>query len=287
MSPSKCYSIRTRSESSIARMAGIGRMFSRYLELFLFFILFWNQIANLVFVADIDGSILSDHHRFIVQIEKEWLSFGHKFNERNGFVLSKQEQRSPIFLQYLECVWQIQQQFPSEFEFTEGLIARLCDHSHSNWFGNFLHDSPKQREERGVTLNTVSLWSWPIARNNKYDPKLKLLKANVRGLQPVFDAYFQRFDEIYHLLSLQSKQNEDEEEEEKEAEHKKPQWVEGKGCSVCHECQSRFTLFRRKHHCRSCGQIFCDECSKQSIALKHFGYDDPVRVCADCFELNT
>merc|ERR1712087_1023057 len=37
---------------------------------------------------------------FIVQIEKEWLSFGHKFNERNGFVLHKPDDRSPIFLQF-------------------------------------------------------------------------------------------------------------------------------------------------------------------------------------------
>ena len=31
--------------------------------------------------------------------------------------------------------------------------------------------------------------------------------------------------------------------------------------------------------CRACGHIFCDDCSKNKIALGHLGYSRPERVC--------
>ena len=32
-------------------------------------------------------------------------------------------------------------------------------------------------------------------------------------------------------------------------------------CKVCYNCENPFTIYRRRHHCRMCGQIFCDSCS--------------------------
>ena len=39
-------------------------------------------------------------------IEKDWLSFGHRFQDRHHRVF-KPDERSPIFLQFLDCVWQV------------------------------------------------------------------------------------------------------------------------------------------------------------------------------------
>lgn len=46
---------------------------------------------------------------FEVLIEKEWLSFGHKFNHRVGHGEDKHTdaERSPVFLQFIDCTWQI------------------------------------------------------------------------------------------------------------------------------------------------------------------------------------
>jgi hypothetical protein len=49
---------------------------------------------------------------FEVLIEKEWTSFGHKFRQRVGHGEDKHsdDNRSPVFLQFVDSVWQMTQQ---------------------------------------------------------------------------------------------------------------------------------------------------------------------------------
>ena len=60
-----------------------------------------------------------------------------------------------------------------------------------------------------------------------------------------------------------------------------PEWADG---PECYRCRSIFTVFTRKHHCRACGQIFCDKCSSREMALPQFGIEKEVRVCETCYE---
>lgn len=55
-------------------------------------------------------------------------------------------------------------------------------------------------------------------------------------------------------------------------------------CKECYDCKSVFTTWRRKHHCRICGQIFCSRCASNVIKGSRFGYDGMVRVCNLCLE---
>jgi len=50
------------------------------------------------------------------------------------------------------------------------------------------------------------------------------------------------------------------------------------GCSIC---QARFTFFKRRHHCRLCGNIYCSSCSDHKNNLHRFDLVD-VRVCDIC-----
>ncbi|CAL8286802.1 unnamed protein product [Lota lota] len=62
-----------------------------------------------------------------------------------------------------------------------------------------------------------------------------------------------------------------------------PDWVPDEACSCCITCNAPFTVIRRKHHCRSCGKIFCSRCSAHSAPLPRYGQVKPVRVCTHCY----
>lgn len=38
-------------------------------------------------------------------------------------------------------------------------------------------------------------------------------------------------------------------------------WMPDRLCKTCYSCDTPFTVFRRRHHCRICGQVFCNTCS--------------------------
>lgn len=58
-------------------------------------------------------------------------------------------------------------------------------------------------------------------------------------------------------------------------------WVDSDACMIC---SKRFSLINRRHHCRSCGGIFCQDHSSHRIVLSDLGIYDPVRVCDNCYE---
>ncbi|KAF2070054.1 hypothetical protein CYY_008623 [Polysphondylium violaceum] len=67
----------------------------------------------------------------------------------------------------------------------------------------------------------------------------------------------------------------------------RPIWVPDHQEDVCLNCNSQFNTILRRHHCRGCGNLFCNNCSskRQSLPLLH--YNKPVRICNRCDDLAT
>lgn len=62
-------------------------------------------------------------------------------------------------------------------------------------------------------------------------------------------------------------------------------WAPDSIATHCTACTREFNLTRRKHHCRSCGEIFCKACSEHTLPLLNAQGQPgrPVRVCDACY----
>ena len=63
-----------------------------------------------------------------------------------------------------------------------------------------------------------------------------------------------------------------------------PRWIPDHERSQCQQCHQSFTSFERKHHCRYCGDIYCNHCSQYRMILPPHIYlqRNPQRVCYQC-----
>lgn len=62
-----------------------------------------------------------------------------------------------------------------------------------------------------------------------------------------------------------------------------PRWVPDEEVTHCDSCNSEFDWVNRRHHCRHCGKVFCEQCVTHQDMLPHeYGYRDPCKVCNNC-----
>jgi len=65
----------------------------------------------------------------------------------------------------------------------------------------------------------------------------------------------------------------------------RPPWQRDEDCKNCNKCSAEFGLFKRRHHCRACGKIFCSKCTTKNTKIINLGYvEEPVKVCDSCID---
>ncbi|TFK42336.1 protein-tyrosine phosphatase-like protein [Crucibulum laeve] len=161
----------------------------------------WDRTAQL---SSLSQLCLDPFYRtikgFQILVEKDWLSFGHRFLDRCGHLSSEKffvspsenagsnsgadaaqaflasvqhrfasqhhiKETSPVFHQFLESVRQIQRQYPERFEFNERFLKQLYFHLYSCQFGTFMFNCERERRvgEGGGPApweQTVSVWDF-------------------------------------------------------------------------------------------------------------------------------
>jgi hypothetical protein len=156
----------------------------------------WDRTGQLCALSQI---LLDDHYRtlkgFLEIIEKEWIRVGHKFQDRVGpgnpeskfatfalyihiqflvadifirFIILVAEEQSPIFLQFLDCVWQILRLYPTYFEFNAKLLEFIADSLFSARFGTFLGNCDRERNLWDTATRTPSLWTFILSNISNY-----------------------------------------------------------------------------------------------------------------------
>ena len=69
-------------------------------------------------------------------------------------------------------------------------------------------------------------------------------------------------------------------------EIKKNFWVENSLSTNCFECEVKFSTFMvRQHHCRICGNIFCNNCTSKQIHILLNNKIIKLRICSYCFNI--
>eukprot|EP01134_Creolimax_fragrantissima_P004953 CFRG4953T1 len=59
-------------------------------------------------------------------------------------------------------------------------------------------------------------------------------------------------------------------------------WAPDRQCKSCYQCRVPFNTFKRRHHCRVCGRIFCWTCCHVRVDCSVVGIDEVMRVCEFC-----
>ncbi|GBP81251.1 Myotubularin-related protein 6 [Eumeta japonica] len=126
-------------------------------------------------------------------IEKDWLSFGHKFTARCGHIACDGRERSPVFTQLLDCTWQLLRQRPEAFQFNERFLLTLHDHAHASQYGTFVGNCEKDRRDLRLSERTFSLWGYMANHLNEYKNPLYNPKAYPDLLKPDLNAQNIRF----------------------------------------------------------------------------------------------
>ncbi|XP_021924451.1 myotubularin-related protein 8 isoform X4 [Zootermopsis nevadensis] len=145
----------------------------------------WDRTAQVCSLASL---FLDPYYRtiqgFQALIEKDWLAFGHKFSERCGHVAGDPKEVSPVFTQFIDCTWQLAQQFPGTFQFNERFLLTLHDHVQSCQFGTFIGNCEKDRIDLRLNERTFSLWGYMANHMNEYLNPLYLELATPDILVP-------------------------------------------------------------------------------------------------------
>ena len=123
-------------------------------------------------------------------------------------------------------------------------------------------------------MKLASLALGPPIRNPGYAPVVLLL----------FVCLF-----VYHLQvelgdtksALYEMAQENQKQILKEAKMADRKWEDDVKVPSCSQCHKKFSMTVRRHHCRRCGQIFCQECTQSQAELP--GYKGRARVCGICY----
>jgi hypothetical protein len=59
-------------------------------------------------------------------------------------------------------------------------------------------------------------------------------------------------------------------------------WEKDSNRPLCRGCQGVFSSFKRRHHCRLCGGLFCESCTMSNVDVKGESIDRVCRGCLNC-----
>ena len=143
-------------------------------------------------------------------------------------------------------------------------------------------DSPSS-----VSLSAMIAANAELSQNPSYVPGFPLAQDDTRSVRSL--GFVKKSNSVSRLIRRMRGEG-----------LSKHYWMADEHCKECYDCKSVsrmlsdlnwlkgnqiFTAWRRKHHCRICGQIFCSRCASNIIGARRFGQEGAVRVCNLCLKI--
>ena len=162
-------------------------------------------------------NVLSGAKRFFNQGNKDDADLESISETASGKVVNDEATTprmvSPVFHQFLDCVYQLLRQHPDRFEYNERFLRRLLYHLYSCQYGTFLYNSEKQRKDARVAERTSSVWDYFLSRrqeftNPDYDPtvddhvkgKERIIAPDLREIRWWYQLFGRTDDEMNGAL---------------------------------------------------------------------------------------
>ncbi|KYO20369.1 RUN and FYVE domain-containing protein 1 isoform B [Alligator mississippiensis] len=222
-----------------------------------------------------------------LQVKKETIS---SFEGKTHEMLSTMKQMEER-LQHAEKAQQVaeekcnrmKQEFAGKIEAWRQHITQLDSQCSA------LEKELKSEKEQRQTLqrelhqekDTTALLKTELQQVEGLKKELRKLQDEKRQLEKICEEQEQALQEMGLHLSQSKLKMEDIKEVNKAL--KGHTWLKDDEATHCKQCEKEFSISRRKHHCRNCGDIFCNTCSSNELALP--SYPKPVRVCDTCHTL--
>ncbi|CAF1489585.1 unnamed protein product [Adineta ricciae] len=144
-------------------------------------------------------------------------------------------------------------------------------------YGRVVMNGLKYTQQKIIPLSEIKISTPTDCEENPYSwlissPKKSfVVRANSDRERQEWLAHLDRC--VYHCRNTNQSQN------NAVAAH----WVPDDRSDTCMHCHTtKFSTYNRKHHCRNCGYIVCDGCSKKRFLLPHLD-SKSVRVCDACY----
>lgn len=126
-------------------------------------------------------------------------------------------------------------------------------------------DAPKSESHENVSETVVETQAEAVGIPEDID-----VSSAVVGCIPVNDSLL----EPYSSLT----------EDERLLGVLKPIWIPDEEAPQCMNCNQRFTVIRRRHHCRACGRVLCSNCCSSRARLEYMETRES-RVCLPCLQV--
>jgi len=184
----------------------------------------WDRTAQMCALAQV---LMEPEYRtrvgLAVVVEKNFAYFGFKFRDRSRTrprytnsppglqsfpfdplkpiltVDNEGSETAPVFLLFIECMFQLLKQFPDRFDYNTHFLLAVIDAYYSGRFGTFLCNSDRERTERRVQLETRAVWDSVCLderfSNPRYNNYLGTLYPDCSdAAMELFSDYWKRFD---------------------------------------------------------------------------------------------